>query len=339
MNGWYENSTISHIEKSKNKITGAAISGNRIEGKEIAETKASGETADPRNRGFPLTTDNYPDAYGSGNNGTSEKSLATGHPKNPVSPDNIVTNNPKQAGKNSKKSINDFIAEYNQKNNTNLPLCVESYNYLRAKGENFGYADNGGWARLQDTTNANRTMQESLGIKMLDGSDLGKEGCKVITDTKIESEIIGERIDMDNLNKKATNGFLDLQATVDDINKRLEEIGDTRRAVGKRYEGKDVNRALLDTISSSEDTIYVTGMANGVAGHTHWLELDRYFTNKYGETQFQYYPSSDYDVSNDRLYLLGPKLFNRSSETGTDTIDNNIFSISVIETITLTNQF
>ena len=260
---------------------------------------------------------------------------ASTQPKNPVSPDNIVTNNPKQAGKNSKKSVNDLIAEYNQKNNTNLPLCAESYNYLRSKGETFGYEDKGGWARLQDTTNANRTMQEGLGKSMKDGSDLGREGCKVMTDTKIESEIMGERIEMDNLNEKATNGLLGLQTVIDDLNERLEQNGDTRRAVGKRYEGKDVNRALLDTISSSEDTIYVTGMADGIVGHTHWLELDRYYTNEYGETQFQYYPSSDFDVSNDRIYLLGSKLFERKE----DTVNNNIFSVSVIETITLKNQF
>ncbi len=41
-------------------------------------------------------------------------------------------------------------------------------------------------------------------------------------------------------------------------------------------------------------------MANNVAGGTHWFELDGYSMNSFGETQFQYYPSSNNDINKDR---------------------------------------
>ena len=101
MDGWYENSYISHIEKNKKNViggkkveekeinvnqgagnmtvsdyiakqrkkgAGATLPGQAVEVKKIegqaADGNSSGETVDPRNRGFPLSTENYPNAYG-----------------------------------------------------------------------------------------------------------------------------------------------------------------------------------------------------------------------------------------------------------------------------------
>ena len=299
---WFSNAYNAHVEDYKRAAIKSGIQGRNTEGK-----KVEGKT----NEGY--------------NAAEEKKDISAISVLNPVSPDNLVTNNQKKAEKGNMVGITEVIKNYNEKNNTNYPLSVESYNYFREKGETFGYQDNAGWTKLNDQSNAYRTMQEGKGKLMLDGTALEKQGCKVMTATKIASEITGEKVEMDFFNEKATNGLLSMQTVADGVNELLIKNGDERRVEGKRYEGDDVNRALLDSIASSTDTTYVYGMANNVAGGTHWFELDGYSMNSFGETQFRYYPSSNNDINKDRTYILG-SLQTQRPET---------YSVSVIETLSI----
>ena len=149
-------------------------------------------------------------------------------------------------------------------------------------------------------------------------------GCKMEGASKILSEIAGKNISISDVNENYdTNedGLMTQSEITSAIEKNLKE-GNTLTA---DYFEKTLNKSVLDSISRQSGTTYVLGRAENVHGGQHWVVLEGYSINSYGQVQFDYNATSINDSNNNRTYILG----NPTSE------QTETYRISKIETYTI----
>lgn len=181
----------------------------------------------------------------------------------------------------------------------------------------FGYITNNSAkdAKMQDYAN---TADDA---KMNGAGNLfSKVGCKMMGFAKILSQATGKLFSMMDINNnydQGKDGLIGMDEVGDALKKNLKN-----KKVTVDYWEKGLSKERLDKITRDSGTTYILGKAKDVAGGDHWIVLEGYSTNSYGQVEFTYNGTSKNDVG--RKYILGEPTAAQKK--------NNYYQITKIET-------
>ena len=189
----------------------------------------------------------------------------------------------------------------------------------------------GSWGQMTNEDAINQKMQDYKDKnEKIDSSMNGTNnkfslvGCKMEGAAKLLSEITNSKVDITDVNSDydTNKDGLMTQAEISNAIKMNLKGGQT---LTSDYFEKTLTKKTLDSISQQDGVTYVLGRAENVHGGQHWIVLEGYSINSYGQVEFDYNGTSVNDKG--RKYILG---------TLTDTQkNNNYYTISKIETYTI----
>lgn len=203
------------------------------------------------------------------------------------------------------------------------------YNPSPTCGGGYNSNNQGSFKYILNNTVKNAKMQDYEKNILLDysmngkGYAFSKKGCKMMGFAKILSAVKGSFVSILEINNKYDKGKDGLIGR--------DEIGD---ALKQNAKGKKVSVALfdsglskeqLDSIARDKGDTYVLGKAINVAGGDHWIVLEGYTTNSYGQVEFAYNGTSKNDAG--RKFILGEPTAAQKR--------NNYFQITAIETFNI----
>ena len=179
------------------------------------------------------------------------------------------------------------------------PTCGGGYTNTSNNQGSFGYITN--------TSVKNAKMQDYEKIASIDnsmngeGNSFSKKGCKMMGFAKILSAITNSYVSIIDINEKYDQGKDGLIGR--------EEIGDAIRkntnskTITVDYWEKGLTKERLDQITHDSVKTYILGKAENVVGGDHWVVIEGYSTNAYGQIEFTYNGTSKNDVG--RTFILG----------------------------------
>ena len=194
------------------------------------------------------------------------------------------------------------------------PSCGGGYGYTQGS---FGYIYNSAAknAKMQDY--ANTTNDSKMNGE---GNLFSKVGCKMMGFAKILSQATGKffsLMDINNNYDQGKDGLIGRDEIGDALKKNLKN-----KKVTVDYWEKGLTKERLDKITRESGTTYILGKAKDVAGGDHWIVLEGYTTNSYGQVEFSYNGTSKNDVG--RKFILGEPTATQKK--------NNYYQITKIET-------
>ena len=186
----------------------------------------------------------------------------------------------------------------------------------------------GSWGRV-DETYRNTNMQqykETEVDKKMNGSNLfSLVGCKMQAAAKMVSTILGKTFSMEQINDTFDTNKDGLLPR-DEIEAGIKQNLPNGKSVKMDYWELSLSKEILDKeIPALGGTTYVLGRAEDVHGGQHWVVLEGYSVNGFGQVQFDVNYTSANDKNFGRTYILGQPNENQT----------NTHRISKIETFTI----
>jgi len=157
-----------------------------------------------------------------------------------------------------------------------------------------------------------------------EGNEFSKVGCKMEGTAKLLSEITDSKVDITDVNSKYDTNQDGLM-TQDEISNAIKDNLKDGQTLSTDYFEKTLTKDTLDSISQQDGVTYVLGRAENVHGGQHWIVLEGYSINSYGQVEFDYNGTSSNDAG--RKYILGTPTAAQQND--------NYYSISKIETYTI----
>jgi hypothetical protein len=176
----------------------------------------------------------------------------------------------------------------------------------------------------------NQTMQDHKKDEATDSSMNGTNnkfslvGCKMEGTAKLLSEISDSKVDITAVNSDYDTNKDGLM-TQEEITAAIQDKLPDGKTVTSDYFEKTLTKETLDSISQQDGVTYVLGRAEDVHGGQHWIVLEGYSINSYGQVEFDYNGTSANDAG--RKYILGTPSAAQKND--------NYYTISKIETYTI----